>query len=72
MRKILGALAVGTLTITLSAPAAHAAPAANVAQHLQPQRDHRGDGRNRNGDQYDHRPRHCVTGLVGEVLDWLL
>ena len=38
MRKILGALAVGTLTITLSAPAAHAAPAANVAQQVQPQR----------------------------------
>ena len=74
MRKILGALAVGTLTITLSAPAAHAAPAANVAQQVQPQRNHRGDDRGGdwNRDRYDHHRRHCVTGLVREVLDWLL
>ena len=34
MRKVLSALAVGALAITLSAPAAHAAPSASPAQQV--------------------------------------
>ena len=73
MRKILGALAVGALTITLSAPPAHAAPAANAARQVQPERHHRDDDRDRDwdGDHYDHHRHHCLTGLVADILDWL-
>ena len=64
MRKVLGAMAGGALAITLSAPAAHAARPASVAQQVQPQWDHlNGDDWDR--DYHDHHGQDC--GDDGDV-----
>jgi hypothetical protein len=74
MRKVFTAVAGGVLAVTLSAPAAHAAPPASKAQpvHLASHHD-RGDdgGDDGDDDHYYHHGHHC-HGLVTRLLCWLV
>jgi hypothetical protein len=70
MRRILAALAIGTLTITLAGPAAYAVPAAHTAEPMTPRAHRVGDGWNRD-QSFNHR-RRCHEGLVTELLGWLI
>jgi Spy/CpxP family protein refolding chaperone len=67
MRKVLTAVAAGALAVTLSAPTAYAAPAADRAPQAQSQHiRHHDDG---GDDDYYHDE---CRGIVSRLLCWLV